>query len=375
MIAKTLAGQADSSWNMSDYDNECKLYVFVIYTIFMGMFIVGGVIGNSLVFMVFRKDNIKTSASFLFQHLALVDSAFLLVVVPLGPVYGFVTYTNWLRGYWETFPYLWAYILPVAHIAALSSIWVVVLVAVNRYVAVCLPFKALRWCTIAKVKKQLAFVLLSAVLYSIPAFAENRIAYVTYDNGTTYEAHLEKTKLGKAELYHVIYYGVLHFVFVVAGPLLTLMCVNVRLIQALKARRRKRTDMVSQRQQNDNNVTIVLIIVIVVFVVCQIPAFIGYALLGARSENGTLCGDNRFYLRPVADTLMVLNSAVNFVIYVLFNKRFRHVLARIVGCCSVTEVDGRRLMSTVRSPHVSVVSGVTAGRENDTDSGVEETRL
>ena len=225
---------------------------------------------------------------------------------------------------------------PVAHMGLLSSIWVVVLVAVNRYIAVCLPFKALRWCTIAKVKKQLAFVLLFAVLYSIPLFAEKRVEYVTYDNGTTYEPHIFKTKFGKAMLFRVIYWGVLNVVLVVAGPLLTLTFVSIRLIQALKARRRKRTEMVSQLQQNDNNVTVVLIIVIVVFVVCQIPGFTGYALLGERSENWMLCGDNRFYLQPVTDILTVLNSAVNFVIYVLFNKRFRHVLARTVGCCRVT---------------------------------------
>ena len=375
MFAKRMAGQANSSWNMLDYDNECKLYEFVIYTILMGMLIVGGVIGNSLAFIVFWKDNIKTSASFLFQHLALVDSAFLLVVVPLGPAYGLVAYTNWLTRFWKIYPYVMAYVMPVARIAEISSIWIVVLVAVNRYIAVCLPFKALRWCTIAKVKKQLAFVLLSVVLYSIPVFAENRIEDVTYDNGTTYEPRIEYTKLGKAKLYHVIYYGVLHFVFVAAGPLLTLTYVTIRLIQALKARRRKRMDMISQLQQNDNNVTFVLIIVVVVFVVCQTPSYIGFALLGSRRVSRTLCGDNGFYLRPVADMLMVLNSAVNFVIYVLFNKRFRHVLARTVGCCRVTEVDDRRLMSTVRSPRVTVVSGVTAGHENDTDSGVEETRL
>ena len=375
MIAKTMAGQENSSWNMLNYDNECKLYEFVIYTIVVGILIVGGVIGNSLAFIVFWKDNIKTSASFLFQHLALVDSAFLLLVVPLGPAYGFVTYTNWLTGYWETFPYLSTYLVPVAYTAELSSIWVVVLVAVNRYIAVCFPFKALRWCTIAKVKKQLAFVLLSAVLYGIPIFAEDRVDYVTYDNGTTYEPHLVKTKFGKAMLYRVIYWGVLNFALVVAAPLLTLTYVTIRLIQALKASRRKRMEMISQVQQNDNNVTVVLITVVVVFVCCQIPAFIGYALIPERSENRTLCGDNRFYMQPVADTLMVLNSAVNFVIYVLVNKRFRHVLARTVGCCSLTEVDGRRLMSTERFPPMSVVSGVTAGHENDTDRGVEETRL
>ena len=89
-------------------------------------------------------------------------------------------------------------------------------------------------------------------------------------------------------------------------------------------------------------------------------------MLVEKSENWTLCDDNLFYLRPFADLLTVLSCAVNFVIYVVFKKRFRHELARTVGCCRVTEVDGRRLPSTVRSPRVSVVSGVTAGQKNDT---------
>ena len=58
----------------------------------------------------------------------------------------------------------------------------------------------------------------------------------------------------------------------------------------------------------------------------------------------------RYYLWPVADMHVVLNSAVNVVIYVLFYKRFRHVLAQVVCCCSVTEVDERRPKSTVKSP-------------------------
>ena len=62
-------------------------------------------------------------------------------------------------------------------------------------------------------------------------------------------------------------------------PLCILTDVNIRLIQALKARRRKRTEMVSQHQHNDVRVTVVLIIVVVIFIICQIPAFVGFALL------------------------------------------------------------------------------------------------
>jgi len=111
-----------------------------------------------------------------------------------------------------------AYILPVANVAGLSSIWVVVLLAINRYIAVCFPFKSLRLCTISKVKTQLTFVFVSAVLYNIPEFVKRPTEYVTYDNGMTYKRHVDKTKLGKTELYHIIYNGVLYVAFVVAGP-------------------------------------------------------------------------------------------------------------------------------------------------------------
>ena len=176
-----MVGEANISRNMSDVDNErslqrsCILYLFVIDTIVTGTIIVGGVIGNSLAFVVFWKDNIKTSASFLFQSLALVDSAYLLLSIPVFPIPSFVAYTNWLKGYEDIVAYVYVYILPLAQIAQTASIWVVVLLSINRYIAVCFPFKALRSCIISKVKKQLAFVLLSAVLYNIPKFAENYI--------------------------------------------------------------------------------------------------------------------------------------------------------------------------------------------------------
>jgi len=347
-----MAGEANISRNMSDDDNEmslqrsCMLYSFVIDAVFTGTFIIGGVVGNSLAFVVFWKDNLKTSASFLFQCLALVDLTFLLLAIPVIPIPSFVAYTNWLKGYEDIAAYVYVCILPLINIALTASVWVVVLLSINRYIAVCFPFKGLGLCTIAKVKKQLAFVLLSAVLYNIPKFAESSIKYVTYDNGSTYKPYLFETNLGKAKLYDIVYENVSYFTFLVALPIFTLTFVNIRMIQALKAGRRKRTEMVNQRQQNDNNVTVVLIIVIFVFIICQIPAFVGCVLLNVTSENAKFCGGYDFYLRSVTNMLLVFNSAVNFVIYVLFNKRFRHVLARTVGCCNVTEEDGQRPKST-----------------------------
>ena len=348
MIAATRAGQPNNSWNMSDSDDDlemylsCEFYSFIVYTVIMGTLIVGGVCGNSLAFVVFWKDSIKTTASFLFQSLALVDTTLLLLVSTLYPVEAFVAYTGRLTGYYRIRPYVIAYLCPMFSTTQTASIWVVVLFAVNRYIAVCFPLKSLRWCTISKVKKQLAFVLIFAVLYNLIQFAESRIKYKMNDNGTTYEAGVAYTKLGEETLYHILYNNMMYLIFVLGLSISTLTVLNIRLMKALKTSRRNRMEMLSRRQQHDNNATFVLIVVIIVVIICQLPAFINQVMWNFAPDEVRECGGFQFYLRRVANTLVVLNSAVNFVIYAVFNKRFRHVLAQTVygSACRRSADDG-----------------------------------
>lgn len=48
-------------------DAGCRLYSFVISSLLIGLFIVFGLVGNSTAFLVFQRDTLKTSTSFLFQ--------------------------------------------------------------------------------------------------------------------------------------------------------------------------------------------------------------------------------------------------------------------------------------------------------------------
>ena len=261
---------ANSSWNMSDgpvdyqLEGSCELYSFIINTVFVGTFVVVGVIGNSFAFVVFWKESIKSSALFLFQCLSLIDSALLLTVFPVCSVVSFVVYTGWLQGYWAIYPYILVYLLPLACTASTATIWVTVLVAVNRYIAICLPFRASRWCTVSKAKKQLAFVLLFALLLNIPKFIGFRVKYVTYDNGTTHSAAVTHSGLLSHKLYYIVYENMTYFIFNLALPAFVLMLLNIRMIIALKAFRRTRIEMQSVRQQQDNNITFVLIIVLII---------------------------------------------------------------------------------------------------------------
>ena len=329
---------ANSSWNMSDamvdYQlvRSCELYSFIINTVFVGTLVVFGVIGNIFAFVVFWKESIKSSTLFLFQCLSLIDSALLLTVLPVYSMESFVDYTGWLQGYWAIYPYVLAYLMPLALTAQTATIWVTVLVAVTRYIAICLPLRASRWCTVSKAKKQLAFVLLSAVLFDIPRFIYVHVEYDTYDNGTTYTAKVSYSGLLTNKLYNIVHDNILYFIFNLALPVFILMLLNIRMILALKAFRRTRMEMQSVGQQQDNNITFVLIIVVTVFIICQVPALINRVMWNVAPDETRQCGGFQYYLHHIANMLVIFNSAINFVIYVLFNKRFRHVLIQTVCC-------------------------------------------
>ena len=260
---------------MASSFDSCRLYSFITYTLIMGTLIVVGVIGNSLTFVVFWKGNFKSSTSFLFLSLSLIDSALLLAVFSIATMTEFVNYTGWLQGYSRLHPYVIVYVLPTYLLTKTAAIWVVVLVAVNRYIIVCLPLRAPQWCTLSKVKIQLAVVLIAAVVYNIPKFAERRVAYHTYtlNNNTLNTAYSKLTMFGEVRLFHRVYDTILLLIFLLVLPILTLTVITIRLIKAMKAHRRMQLEMQSRSQPDDSNVTFALVIVVIVFIACQVPTF------------------------------------------------------------------------------------------------------
>ena len=203
------------------------------------------------------------------------------------------------------------------------------LIAVNRYIIVCLPLKAAQWCTVSKVKIQLAFVLIAAVLHNIPKFAEETIVYHvehTSNNGTATTVGTIFTKFGKMRLFFFVYDSIFLLIFLLVLPILTLTVLTIRLIKAMKAHRRMQLEMQSRSQRNESSVTFSLVIVVIVFIACQVPTFVWYALYEVLPYEANHCGGVLFYPGGIIDMLVTFNSSVNFVIYIIANKAFRDVL-------------------------------------------------
>ena len=307
-------------YTMSDVSlkQSCELYEFIICTVIVGMLVVVGIIGNSLVFAVFWKGKFNKSTSFLFMCLSLTDSAVLLSTLVFISLRPFVEYTGYKQYFRSVLPYTFVYVLPLCLMAQTATLWVTVLITVNRYIHVCLPLRAAQWCTITKMKVQLAVVFLFAILYNIPKFAEFRVQKVASENGTSFTMSANTTRLFFDYTYQVMYNSVLYAIFTLL-PTCIMALLNIRLIKALKHMR-------TLHSQNDNSMTFVLMIIVIVLIVCQLPALVTRMLWIAASEGAYRCGGYMFYIVPVTNMLVVLNSAVNFVIYIMFNKRFRNVL-------------------------------------------------
>ena len=334
----------------SSLEYGCRLYLFIVHTLIMGTIVVVGIIGNSLTFVVFWKGNFKSSTSFLFLSLSLIDSTLLLTAFPLFSVTAFVHYTGWLQCYFSLHPYLVVYLFPTYLLAKTAAIWVVVLVAVNRYVIVCLPLRAPQWCTLSKVKIQLAVVLIAAVVYNIPKFAEERVAYYTYtsNNNTFNTAYVELTMFGEVRLFHRVYDTIFLLIFLLVLPIVTLTVITIRLIKAMKAHRRMQLEMQSSSQPDDSNVTFALVIVVIVFIACQVPTFVGYALYEVSPSGALGCRGVLFYFGQIANMLITLNSSINFFIYIVANKAFRGVLVdKVFGRCTKRPVVTSHEMDSV----------------------------
>jgi len=296
-----------------------------------------------------------------FQSLCVIDNLLLLTVFPVYGIEPFVRYTGLYTSYLnQGYFIVLIYIFPLASVSQTATIWVTVLVGINRYIAVCKPYQAVRLCTVRQARIQLAVVLIFSVLYNVTRFAEGCLEF---KNGTAIDAY--QTELGKSKLYIFIYDNILYMVFMLILPLLVLTILNIRLVKALKKLSRKRAEMQSASQRQDNNVTLVLIIVIIVFIVCQTPALANRFMWSVLDDGARDCGGVQFFFSRLSNLLVITNSAVNFVIYFLFNTRFRQILVQGLGC-SATGSHGQSSYSAVRSSQTTTSNSVNHAQLNPT---------
>ena len=161
---------SNATWVGADQFNitdQCALFDFSVYTIIVGSMTILGIVGNIISFTVLWKDSSKSATAFLLRSLAVADSLVLMVAVPLYAIAPIYPYTNFLKSFYDMYPNLIPYLWACFQIPYTGTILLTVLVSLNRYFAVCKPFKSAKMCSTIQAKRHVIYVALFSIVYNV----------------------------------------------------------------------------------------------------------------------------------------------------------------------------------------------------------------
>lgn len=192
--------------------------------------------------------------------------------------------------------------------------------AMDRYISVCYPSVSKTLCTIPKARTVVTSVFIIMILLSIPSGFRYRLQTIqdTVNNSTCME--LVVTELGRNKEFMIPYTWVQNFLRGII-PVFILVFLNARIINVLRKERVK-----GKKFSSRNRITIMLITMVVVFIVCITPDAIMSTFFGKGyvEEDSLVKG-----IREITDSLVALNSAINFLLYCTLSAAFRNTFMRV----------------------------------------------
>ncbi len=319
------ATQGRSPWWMSDI---CLLYNLIIRGIMCFTIMLFGVSSNILTMLTLWDERKASTTSYLLTSLASVDTLNLLVLAWMNAVPQFCN-NKWFhwdtchtlrRKYWETFKTQgWA----LFTFFNLISLYIVILIAFQRYLAVCKPLRVKTLASMKNIKFAILFVVILSFVTNLPMAIEEKV-YFDEERG---RYRSERQGFANSWWYSDFYATIIFtYILIYIIPVVSLSILSFFLLRSLRTADQSRKQMVNQGQlkPQNKNVTITLLAVIMTCAVCEFPGIILLLLkevfdLGDFSE----CESIVFYFTGLNSMLVMVNSSANFVIYMTSSEAFR----------------------------------------------------
>ena len=280
-----------------------------------------GFVANTMTFITLMRngDIFSPSTCLLLKHQALVDSwvcatgAILILQPPM-----------WTTGnkYFDTAVcFIWHSQAPFWS-AILLSVWNLAAIALERYMAICFPFKHAKFREELS-RKSIAITYVVNVIVTIPCFLQ-----VRFEQGTCIWENVIEGYTGKQVFYA---YSLFCFFAVYILPVMAYVFLYGRVVLTLY-RRKKSTDLnrsaVVDAAQAATTKTAVTLTAICLF---AIGFSAWHYVLG---NTGVIEFEAGGYIDMVALFLTVVNSCVNPFIYLFLITPFRFMVFKTFSCCA-----------------------------------------
>uniref|UniRef100_A0A914HEV4 G-protein coupled receptors family 1 profile domain-containing protein n=1 Tax=Globodera rostochiensis TaxID=31243 RepID=A0A914HEV4_GLORO len=282
----------------------------LFFSLLMASLCVVGAVMNSISLFIYSRPAFrKRSINVLLCGLSASDLALCVLALPvfsMSPLEYFMPgLPPALTGHLLVFCY------PVTLMAQTMSVWMLVGITVDRFIAVCYPFSVRIYCTVRRAQLTIGAILLFSVGYNLIRFWEYRIN----PSDVPSEPVNAATMLSQ---------------FLV--PLCVLCALNFQVASAILAAVEQRREMwaeeLSAAEQREHKTAKMMLMVVLVFLFCYSLSFCLNVLEIVlpdlfRSQVGYLLND-------VNNILIVLNSSSSFVFYAQFSSRYRAQLVYLL---------------------------------------------
>ena len=313
---------------VADTDAISDQFDFIMGVWLPGIICALGIIGNIISLIVLSFDRSKCPTFYSLKALALSDilllsTALLQQVIPM-----FCLLIQCVNAFCLNLGYIRIYAWPIICIAQMTSVWLTMLISAERYAAICRPLQAKSMRNLPKVRLGIWVIVLVAVLFNIPKFFEFQPhkEYVRNLNATF--VFVGDTELRRNPIYRYLYNTALFCLVIYAIPLSTLTLLNVTIVTKMRQASR-RWEQLNRIQQRELKATAIPLCIVVVFFICGTQSLISFILDAVFVESTS----TRLQIyTAIVNLLVIINSAVNFLIFYMFGSKFRKLLRHVIYC-------------------------------------------
>ncbi|XP_074660510.1 FMRFamide receptor-like [Tubulanus polymorphus] len=368
-VSTTVQSGTDEIENYKRYE-QFIMFQFIMIGILGYTVMTIGVIGNCLSFSVLSRGWKDSSIYVYLSGIAVADLLTLVTMAFMKADTLSPDMMKMIQIRTQFSNYLIPYFHPLSLGFQLVSIYMTVALTVDRFIYICLPFKASFMCRPSRAWKVVVGLYVACMLYQIPRWFEfeTKVSFDKEYNNTV--ALLAPTELARHYLYRHINFIWLYIPVALALPILALCILNGLLIHAVIKSNKDGKVIGATTENQDKSTTIMLISVVIFFLLCQMPALFQNFIYAEFVDFNVPPNFPYLYFNVVSTFLILLNSSANIFIYCYFGPRFRNELAKqfkeCCGRCSHRSAENSYKAATPCCPmYTRRVSGMSATSETE----------
>ena len=330
MVVHEINFAVNISYNGEYMQDSCNtsvcweaLYLqYVFNGILLPILSVFGILGNALTMAVLWRREMHSSTIIFMRGLVVTDTGIIIVACVAMAPYTLSFYHPELKYFTDViYPNIYTPCTFLIMTIQQCNVWITVSTSIERYIAICHPFRASKWISKRKTKISLIVITIASIIYNIPRCLAFKTKTPCEENGETRDnCFVVLTTAFGSSPYYQIYKVYLYAFLIYVIPLCILFVLNLLIILELMRMRQRRAGMNIQ-EDNEANLSLVLVLIVVVFIFCQTP--------GLLAQFDSLF-DPIVMIKwlAVSNFLFVTNSSVNFLIYTAVGRKFRKVLMK-----------------------------------------------